>query len=336
MAYTVQLGRRMRASTIFAFSSTSLLLLACSAADPVAAPATDDALNAVPGAYQARLRASSGEDIVFGFDRREVAVAGRPECRAVVAEGLRVAVSSGAGIRASRVDVKVEGFLRGRTIAFGPSAEDIREARLSRASAVSFRGELPGVVIERRCSGEPIEIFQKISVSVDGRALVDPIGDRPSFWSRLEWAGKTGISAAERRAVSLTGLSGAKIDIAYGRLVGDDPRQPGTCEETQAAPVRVTVRPALPARAVTVDLVDMMRGPTVAATRAPSSPGLVTLSPVGDGSFSADIPPFVVDSRCSGTRMDHWQTLAVTIDGAVERDALHGDPFFELDLAEPR
>jgi hypothetical protein len=336
-AYVRVMNARSKVRSLFVLP---LLLMAsavsagCSAAPADVSESQEGELNAVAGAYQVRLRAKSGEDIVLGFDRAEQPVAGRPECTAVVASPLRIAVSKGTGMTAGRVEAKLDAYLRGRTVAFTRSPEDSRETALRRASSVSYRGEIPSVIIGKRCSGEPFEYFQNLKIVVDGQALIDPIGDKDNFWSRLESASKTGVSAAERHAIALTGKAGSKVDVSFGKLAGDDPASPATCEQTVAAPARIRVRPAAAARAVTVRLEDYMRGPTVAATLAPSSPGLITLAKDADGTFSADVPPFVIDSRCSGTRMTYWQTLELSVDGVIENDPIGDKPRFELDLHE--
>lgn len=325
----------MNLSRIALALSLTLPLFACAAeaSDGSEATSSDDELNAVPGAFQARLRATTGEDVVLGFDKETRPVAGRPECEVVVASPLRIAVSKGSGLSPARAEVIVDNYVRGRTVAFTRSAEDSKTAPLTRASRVSYRAEIPGFVIGKRCSGEPLEYHQNLKIVLDGKPLIDPIGDKDNFWVTLAGAQKTGVSATARATASLSSVEGASVSLTFGKLAGDDPAQPATCTRVQAIPARLTVK-APGARTVSVKLENYMRGQTVARTLAPSSPGSLTLVAGADGSFSADVPPMVIESSCSGTPMTYDQVLTLTIDGKVHTDPVGRKPSFLLDLAK--
>ena len=312
-------------------------LVGCSATDGAASldNGKNNELNAVPGAYQAALRTVSGEDVVLAFDPVPGTVAGRPECQTIVANPLRIAVSKGSGIPGSSVKADLATYTRGRTMAFARSPEESPGAvALTRSSTVSFRAEIPNVIIGKTCSGEPVEYFQNLALSIDDAVLVDPIGNKGSFWTTLALANKTGISAVARHSVSLASVGGTKAVVDIGKISGDDPRQPATCTQVQAVPARITVTPSKPAQQVTIKFDNFMRGPTMAATLAPSSPGALTLTKGADGTFSAELPPFVIDSTCSGTKSEYWQTLVLTVDGTVEVDPIGQKPSFLLELAK--
>jgi len=313
----------------------ALPMLACSvdASNEGEPTSSADELNAVPGAFQTRLRASTGEDVVLGFDKETRPVAGRPECEIVVANPLRIAVSKGSGLSPARAEVIADNYVRGRTVAFTRSAEDSKTAALTRASRVSFRAELPGFVIGKRCSGEPLEYHQNLKIVLDGKAITDPIGDKDNFWVTLASASKTGVSATSRAAANLSSAEGASVALTFGKLAGDDPAQPGTCTQVVAIPARLTVK-APGARTVSVKLDNYMRGQTVARTLAPSSPGSLSLVASSDGTFSAEVPPMVIESTCSGTPMTYDQVLTLTIDGKAHTDPVGRKPSFSLDLAK--
>jgi hypothetical protein len=316
--------------------SLTLPLFACAAesADEGSATSNDDELNAVPGAFQVRLRSTTGEDVVLAFDKETRPVAGRPECEVVVASPLRVAVSKGAGLSPARAEVIVDNYVRGRTVAFTRSAEDSKTAVLTRASRVSFRAEIPGFVIGKRCSGEPLEYHQNLKIVLDGKPLVDPIGDKDNFWATLASAPKSGISPSARSTANLASVEGAQVALTFGKLAGDDPAQPATCTQVQAIPARLTVK-APGARTVEVKLENYLSGRTIARTLAPSSPGVLRLTATSsDGTFGADVPPMVIESACSGTPWTYDQVLTLTIDGKTHTDPVGRKPSFNLDLAK--
>jgi hypothetical protein len=306
---------------------------ACSSTESSNESTGEEALNAVPGEYQVRLRAQSGEDIVIGFDRTVGVAPGRPQCETIVANPLRIAVSKGLGLPGNTVAVSIDAYHRARTIAYGPSPSDSKsDIDLVRTSNVSFRAEIPDVVVAMRCSGEPIEYFQNLKVRRDGVSLIDPIGQKDNFWVTLAAAKKDGISAVSRHKVLLQGVEGSKVTVDFGKLAGDDPSAPSTCEHVQAVPARVTVTPSKPAQDVRVDIQNFMHGPTIASTLAPSSPGQLILQKGADGSFSGEIPPMVISSRCSGSLTEYSQRLGLSIDGVVENDPLGQKPTFQFNL----
>lgn len=316
--------------------SVALPLFACAAeaTDEGSVGSNDDELNAVPGAFQVRLRSTTGEDVVLGFDKETRPVAGRPECEVTVASPLRIAVSKGTGLSPARAEVTVDNYVRGRTVAFTRSADDSKSAPLTRASRVSYRAELPGFVIGKRCSGEPLEYHQNLKIVLDGKPLVDPIGDKDNFWATLASAPKSGISPAARATTNLTSLEGAQVALTFGKLAGDDPKQPATCTQVQAIPARLTVK-APGARTVEVKLENFLSGATVARTLALSSPGLLRLTATDTaGTFSADVPPMVIESACSGTPWRYDQVLTLTVDGKTHTDPVGRKPTFNLELAK--
>jgi len=317
------------AFTHFSFGMTLLGVFGCSTLESSDENTSDQALNAVAGEYQVRLQAQSGEDIVMGFDRTVGGVAGRPECQTILANPLRIAVSKGLGLPGSQMTVSIDAYHRARTIAFGPSPSDSRSNEgLARASNVSFRAELPNVVVAMRCSGEPIEYFQNIKVWHDGVPLIDPVGQKDNFWVTFEAAKKGGVSATSRHKVELQSVTGSRVNVDFGKFTGDDPSSPSTCEQIQALPARLTVTPGAPAQDVRVDIKNIMHGTTIASTVVPSSPGQLILKKGADGSFSGEIPPMVISSRCSGTLMEYTQRLELTVDGVLENDPLGQTPTF--------
>lgn len=312
-------------------------VVACSANDDAASADNggNDELNAVAGAYQAGLRTASGEDVVLAYDPVAGTVPGRPECQTIVANPLRIAVSKPAGLTGSSVKATLDTYIRGRTIAFERSpGESPGAITLTRANKISFRAEIPNVIIGKTCSGGAVEYYQNLVLSIDGNTLIDPVGNKGNFWTTLAMAKKGGISALSRHSVSLASVAGTKAVVSIGKLAGDDPRQPATCDQVQAIPARITVTPAKPAQQVTIKLDNNMRGPSVATMLAPSSPGALTLTKGANGTFSAEIPPFVIDSMCSGTKMEYWQELVLTVDGTVEVDPVGKRPSFLLDLSK--
>lgn len=305
----------MHVATFLAAAAFSISSVACSSEIPEeGTTSSGDELNALPGEYQARLRASTGEDIVLAFDKTTKALDGRPECTVTLAKPLRVAVSKGGGIVATSARVEVDTYLRGKTIAFAKAPELSRQASLVKKSTVSIGAEISELEIARSCSGETLEVHQNLRVTIEGRLLVDPIGNKDNFWTTLGSAPKTGISPSTRTSLALRSAQGADASLTFGKLVGDDPRQPATCTQVTAIPARLVVK-AEAAKTVMANITNIMRARTVAPTPAPSSPGALRLDRQPDGTFAIDVPPMVISSQCSGEPTTYAQELTLTVDG---------------------
>jgi hypothetical protein len=145
---------------------------------------SEDALRALP--YRATLRAESGEEIRIAFDRKEVSVAGRPECRRVIASPLRIDVAPTSGRALGGASIEHDAYVRGPTVAFG-RAESLSKGLVPlRAKGATFTASPKNLVIAERCSGIPLEVHQKWQVTIGDRELVDPIGGETAFWGQLD------------------------------------------------------------------------------------------------------------------------------------------------------
>jgi hypothetical protein len=327
--------------TVVSVLVASCLSLGVGCAADTALEGVDESnLNAVAGAYQVRLRATTGEDITLGFDRTEVKVPNRPECTMVVANPLRIQVarSGGGGISASSAKVVLDQWIRNPNVAFTRTAEDSpAPITLKRLNATALRAEVPNVIISKSCSGVTTEYTQNLRISLlpaSGAPVVlqDPVGAKDNFWTDLAKANKDGVSATAAYTVVAKSAAGSQVSFAFKKLAQDNKAQPATCNEVVAQPLRVTVRPSKPATKVELKLVNYMRSAAVAGTPAPSSPADLKLVKQADGSFTADLAPLVVTSMCSGSPMEYFQVLSLAVDGKAEKDANGVNPNMTVDL----
>lgn len=315
--------------TVFALSAA----VGCSAdlSDETEASGSD--ISAVAGEYQARLRATTGEEVILGFDASWKADMRRPECSSLVASVLRIRLydrtSTGPEVKAN-----IASFVRGRTVAYHrDDATSPGAVTLRRLNAVSYGADLPDVVIDKRCSGEPLEHFQSYSFSIGERTLIDPIGNKPTFMTQLSQAGRTGVSATSSHVVDLRSTNGTTIQLAFRKLRGDDPAMPQTCERTEAVPLRIAVETPAPASSVEIELTNSWRSRTTASVPDPSAPGRKTLTKDGPNKFSLDLGPLTIDGRCSGEAKVYGQSLKVIVDGQPLVDPIGQRPSFSAALA---
>jgi hypothetical protein len=284
---------------------SSLAVLSTSSAIGCSSPEVEETeqaegnWTAVPGAAQATFRATTGEEIIVAFDPQTKSVPGRPECTTIVASPLRIRVYDRVS-KAPDMTATIDSFVRGRTVAFTRDAvTSPGKLTLSRVSAVAYGVDVPELVLDKTCSGEPLDHFQSWSFDVGGRSLVDPIGDKPKFWSRLALASKTGVSATSNHAVELKATDGTKIRVAFRKLRGDDPSSPETCERTEAIPLRLTVETSAPASTVTIDMQSSWRSRTTASVTA-LRPSMRTMLSV---TTSAATPRLSRSSRAAPIRI---------------------------------